>query len=37
MTGNKAYYANRPTLKSKFVCKKSELKIYRTVLRPAVT
>jgi hypothetical protein len=37
MPGNKAYYANRSILKSKLVCKKSKLKIYRTIIRPVVT
>jgi hypothetical protein len=37
MSANKAYYANRSTLKSKLVCKMSKLKIYRTIIRPVVT
>jgi putative component of toxin-antitoxin plasmid stabilization module len=37
MPGYIAYYANRSTLKSKLVCKKSKLKVYRTIIRSAVT
>jgi hypothetical protein len=37
MSGNKAYYATRSILKSKLVCKESKLKIYRIIIRLAVT
>jgi hypothetical protein len=37
MSGNKEYYADRSIHKSRSVCKKSKLKIYRTVIRPVVT
>ena len=34
--GNKAYFANQKLLKSKLVTKQSELKLYKTVIRPVV-
>jgi hypothetical protein len=37
MSGNKAYFANRSIFKSKLVCKKSKLKVYRTIIRIIVT
>jgi hypothetical protein len=37
ISGNKACYTNRSIFKSKLVCKKSKLKIYRTIIRPVVT
>jgi len=35
--GNKAYYANQFFFKSRFVSKKSKLKLYWSIIRPAVT
>jgi hypothetical protein len=34
--GNKAYFANQKFLKSKLVTTRSKLKLYKTVIRPAV-
>ena len=35
--GNKAYYANQFLFKSRFVSKKSNLKLYWSIIRPTVT
>ena len=35
--GTKAYHANQKFFKSRLVTKSSELKLYRTVIRPIVT
>ena len=35
--GNKAYYASAKLIKSKFLKKNTEMKIYKTMMRPVVT
>jgi len=35
--GNKAYYTKQCFFKSRLVCKKSKLKLYCSIIRPAVT
>jgi hypothetical protein len=37
MAGNKAYFANSKTLRSKKIEKKTKIKIYKTLIRPIVT